>query len=116
MQLTLSRLRLSVLSDEAVAAVRRLEDAVRLSLCGISERRVETLTRTARAQYRAALLERSTAAWQRFAGVLGDVMRTASEAPPESGPEAARDARLRVYGFLAENSDLGGNRSLTRPS
>jgi hypothetical protein len=116
MQPTLSRQRTAVLSNEAVAAVARLEDDVRLSLGGIPEQRAEALTRTAGSKYRAALRERSTAAWQRFAGALGDVVRAASEAPPESAPEEARKARLRVYGFLAENPDLGGNRPLARPS
>jgi hypothetical protein len=111
----LTRRDAAALNEDAAAAACRLDDDVRLSLTGVARRRSESLIRFASDRYRAALLETTRAAWQRFASALRVVLRAAGEAPPESVSPAACGARERLRGFLDENPDLGRDRSLARP-
>jgi hypothetical protein len=101
----------TALSDEAIASAARIDLDVRLSLSGVAVRRAEYLTRAAGARYRAALAEMSAAAWQHFAAALGTVLRAADRAPAETASTDACHARHRLRAFLAENPDLGRNRS-----
>jgi hypothetical protein len=106
----------AALSDEAAASVARLEDDVRLSLCGIAPRRAELLARAAGRRYSAALGAATTDAWQLFAAAIRAALRASDEAPPETDSARAREARRRLRGFLAENPDLGRNRVVPGPT
>jgi len=111
---TLSRRLGAALPDEAAASAARIDRDVRRSLAGVAARRTELLARAAGARYHAALVDTTTTAWRRFAAALGAVLRAADSAPAEAASPDADGARRRLRGFLAENPDLGRNRSFAR--